>query len=71
MLLKPKPSDLIIITSYHSKACRYLQSGQAWSDDLQKPDYGPQSGPGGSYKSEVPSRLELEGLGNGKSNIDI
>ena len=39
------------ITPYHSKAYRYLQSGQARSDELQKPDCGPQSGPAGSYKS--------------------
>ena len=39
-----------IITRYHSKACRYLQSSQARSHRLSKPDSGPQSDPGCGQK---------------------
>jgi len=40
-----KPWDPVKITAYHPKACRCLQSCQAWSDRPLKPDYDPQSGP--------------------------
>jgi len=41
----------LIITPYHSKACRYLQSDQARSDRPSKPDCDPRPSPACHQKS--------------------